>query len=231
MFLNFFEKNYIKIKNNMKDFEKYLISKKIPQSYIKYHKNNVSPIISDDRTGGYVDVFTKLLDDRILFLSGEIDDMLCDILKAQLIYLEQLDPNKDINLYINSPGGSVYDGLGLLDTIEYIKPDVCTINTGLAASMGAIILCSGAKGKRKSLKRSRVMIHQPSGFLGFSQAIEIEIEAKEINHLKKELYTIISENTGQDYDKVLKDGDRDYWLSAKEAKDYGIIDEIIYKRK
>lgn len=216
----------------MKDIEKYLISKKIPQSYIKYYKNNVSPIISDDRTGGYVDVFTKLLDDRILFLSGEIDDMLCDILKAQLLYLEQLDPNKDIFLYINSPGGDVYSGLSLVDTIEYIKPDVCTINTGLAASMGAIILCSGAKGKRKSLKRSRVMIHQPMSFLGnFLQATEIEIEAKEINHLKKELYNIISENTGQEYEKVVKDGDRDYWLSAKDAKDYGIIDEIIYKRK
>jgi ATP-dependent Clp protease protease subunit len=216
----------------MTDIEKYLISKKIPQSYIKYHKNNVSPIISDDRTGGYIDVFTKLLDDRILFLSGEIDDMLCDILKAQLLYLEQLDPNKDISLYINSPGGSVYDGLSLVDTMEYIKPNICTINTGLAASMGAIILCSGSKGKRKSLKRSRVMIHQPMSFLGnYLQAIEIEIEAKEINHLKKELYTIISENTGQEYNKVLKDGDRDYWLSAKDAKDYGIIDEIIYKRK
>lgn len=216
----------------MTDIEKYLLSKKIPQSYIKYHKNNISPIISDDRTGGYVDVFTKLLDDRILFLSGEIDDMLCDILKAQLLYLEQLEPNKDISLYINSPGGDVYSGLSLVDTIEYIKPDVCTINTGLAASMGAIILCSGAKGKRKSLKRSRVMIHQPMSFLGnFLQATEIDIEAKEINHLKKELYNIISENTGQEYEKVVKDGDRDYWLSAKDAKDYGIIDEIIYKRK
>jgi ATP-dependent Clp protease protease subunit len=145
--------------------------------------------------------------------------------------LESIDSEEDITLYINSPGGSVYDGLGLLDIMEYIKPEIGTINTGLAASMAAIILSSGAKGKRKALKRSRTMIHQPLGFGGWSQASDMEIEAREINELKKQLYEIISENTGQVYDKVHKDGDRDYWMSAHDAKKYGMIDEILTKRK
>jgi ATP-dependent Clp protease, protease subunit len=135
-------------------------------------------------------------------------------------------------MYINSPGGSVYDGLGLLDFMEYIKPDVSTINTGLAASMGAVILCSGKKGKRKAMKRSRTMIHQPMTGMGFwMQASDVEIEAKEVNSIKKELYEIISEKTGQPYDKVNKDSDRDYWMTSQEAKKYGMIDEIIKKRK
>jgi ATP-dependent Clp protease protease subunit len=141
--------------------------------------------------------------------------------------LEQLDNKKDIKIYLDSPGGSVYSGLGLLDTVEYIKPDVITINTGLAASMAAVILCSGTKGKRKALKRSRTMIHQPLGYLGFSQASDIEIDAKEINSLKKELHQIISDKTGQIYEKVEKDSDRDYWMNAEEALKYGMIDEII----
>jgi ATP-dependent Clp protease protease subunit len=152
---------------------------------------------------------------------------ICNIVKAQLLYLEQLDSEKDIKIYIDSPGGSVYSGLGLLDTMEYIKPDIVTVNTGLAASMAAVLLCSGAKGKRKALKRSRTMIHQPLGYLGFAQASDFEIDAKEINSLKRELYEIISERTGKSYERVEKDSDRDYWMTAEEALKYGMIDEII----
>jgi len=196
----------------------------------RYHKSLTNYVISNENHT-LVDIHAKLLEDRILFLTGEIDDWMCDIIKAQLLYLEQIEPNSDINIYINSPGGSVYAGLGLLDTIEYIKPDISTINTGLAASMAAVILCSGAKGKRKSLKRSRTMIHQPmTGFGSYTQASDMEIEAKQINSLKKELYEIISEKTGQTYENVYKNGDRDYWMSATEAKKYGMIDEILIKR-
>ena len=142
-----------------------------------------------------------------------------------------MDDEKDIKIYIDSPGGSVYSGLGLLDTMEYIKPDIVTINTGLAASMAAVLLCCGADGKRKSLKRARTMIHQPlAGFGGYLQASDIEIDAKEINSLKKELHSIISDRTGKPYDRVEKDSDRDYWMTAEEALSYGMIDEII-KRK
>jgi ATP-dependent Clp protease protease subunit len=177
------------------------------------------------------DVFNRLLRDRIIILSGDIETNICELIKANLLYLESLDSKEDITIYINSPGGSVYDGLGLLDIMEYIKPEIATINTGLAASMAAIILCCGNKGKRKALKRSRTMIHQPMmGFGGYSQASDIEIDAKEINLLKKELYEIISEKSGQTYSKVEKDGDRDYWLSAIEAKKYGMIDDILIKR-
>lgn len=194
-----------------------------------YHKNLTNYVVSNENQT-LIDIHAKLLEDRIIFLTGEIDDWMCDVIKAQLLYLEQIDPNSDISIYINSGGGSVYSGLGLLDTMEYIKPDISTINTGLAASMAAVILCSGTKGKRKSLKRSRTMIHQPLGYTGFAQASDMEIEAKQINSLKKELYEIISEKTGQPYEKVSKDGDRDYWMSAQESKKYGMIDEILIKR-
>jgi ATP-dependent Clp protease protease subunit len=142
-----------------------------------------------------------------------------------------MESDKDIKIYIDSGGGSVYSGLGLLDVMDFVKPDISTVNTGLAASMAAVILCSGTKGKRKALRRSRTMIHQPSTYSGYSQATDIEIEAKEINSIKRELYEIISENTGQTYDKVYKDSERDYWLNSNEAKKYGLIDEIIQKRK
>jgi ATP-dependent Clp protease protease subunit len=177
-----------------------------------------------------IDIFSKLIDNRIIFLCTEMESDICNIIKAQLLYLEQQDPERDIKIYIDSPGGSVYSGLGLLDTMDYIKPDIMTINTGLAASMAAVLLCSGADGKRKALKRSRTMIHQPLGYLGFAQASDFEIDAKEINSLKKELYEIISNRTGQDFDKVYKDSDRDYWMTAEEALKYGMIDEIV-KRK
>jgi ATP-dependent Clp protease protease subunit len=213
------------------DFQKYLKSKKINSEIISIYNKNNSQFLDDGLMFPH-DVFNRLLKERIIILSGEIDTHLCELVKANLLYLESIDDKEDITIYVNSPGGSVYDGLGLLDIMEYVKPDICTINTGLAASMGAIILCSGTKGKRKSLKRSRVMIHQPLSFGSWmQQASDMEIEAKEINHLKKELYEIISENSGQNYDKVQKDGDRDYWMSATEAKSYGMIDKILTKRK
>jgi ATP-dependent Clp protease protease subunit len=218
-----------------KDFNKYLLSQSISSTsqdayFKKLQKLNSTPLLLESN-GMSVDIFSKLLEDRIIFLSTEIDDYVCNIIKAQLMYLESLD-DEDIEIYIDSPGGSVYSGLGLLDVMDYVKPDIVTMNTGLAASMAAVILCSGTKGKRKSLKRSRTMIHQPmTGFGSYAQASDMEIEAKEINSLKKELYEIISENTGQKYDNVYKDGDRDYWMTATEAKKYGMVDEIIIKRK
>jgi ATP-dependent Clp protease protease subunit len=199
--------------------------------YDSYSKVNTTQHILDDVSEGImVDIFSKLLDSRIIFLSTEMESDICNIVKAQLLYLEQLDSEKDIKIYIDSPGGSVYSGLGLLDTMEYINPDIVTINTGLAASMAAVLLCSGTKGKRKALKRSRTMIHQPLGYLGFAQASDFEIDAKEINSLKKELYEIISERTGQEFNKVFKDSDRDYWMTSEEALKYGMIDEVV-KRK
>jgi ATP-dependent Clp protease protease subunit len=214
-----------------KDFNKYLLSQSISTTsqdayFKKLQKLNSTPLLLESN-GMSVDIFSKLLEDRIIFLSTEIDDYVCNIIKAQLMYLESLD-DEDIEIYIDSPGGS---GLGLLDVMDYVKPDIVTMNTGLAASMAAVILCSGTKGKRKSLKRSRTMIHQPLGYGGYAQASDMEIEAKEINSLKKELYEIISERTGQTYDKVYKDSDRDYWMTAQDSKKYGMIDEIIIKRK
>lgn len=217
-----------------KDFENYLtkhhrISSTFVDSY-RLKSNSTHHIIDDSTDGIMVDIFSKLISNRIIFLSTEMDSDICNIIKAQLLYLEQMDSEKDIKIYIDSPGGSVYSGLGLLDTMEYIKPDIVTINTGLAASMAAILLCNGTKGKRKALKRSRTMIHQPLGYLGFAQASDFEIDAKEINSLKKELYEIISNGTGQSSKKVEQDADRDYWMTAKEALEYGMIDEIIKKK-
>ncbi len=217
-----------------KDFNKYLLSQSITSTsqdayFKKLQKLNSTPLLLESN-GMSVDIFSKLLEDRIIFLSTEIDDYVCNIIKAQLLYLE-MESDEEIQIYIDSPGGSVYSGLGLLDVMDYVTPDIVTINTGLAASMAAVVLCSGAKGKRKSLKRSRTMIHQPLSYAGYAQASDLEIEAKEINSLKKELYEIISEKTGQTYDKVHKDSDRDYWMTAQEAKKYGMIDEIILKRK
>jgi ATP-dependent Clp protease protease subunit len=217
------------------DFKKYAtrhrgINSLLIDDYNKY-QNNTGQIIDDISGGMVVDVFSKLVEHRIIFLSTDTDADICNIIKAQLLYLEQMDDNEDIVINIDSSGGSVYSGLGLIDTIEYVKCDVSTINTGIAASMAAVILCSGADGKRKSLKRSKTMIHQPLGYTGYAQASDIEIDAKHINELKSDLYKIISEKTGQPYDKVHKDSDRDYWMSAEEAKKYGMIDEVIFKRK
>jgi ATP-dependent Clp protease protease subunit len=172
-----------------------------------------------------------LLDERIVLVSGELDEWLCEYVKTSTLYLETLSDD-DIKYYVNSPGGSVYYSLGVLDVMEFVRPDIITVNTGLAASMGAVLLCSGTKGKRRSLRRARVMIHQPLAFGSFvQQASDMEIEAREINSLKRELYEIISEKSGQPYEKVYMDGDRDYWMTSQDALAYGMIDEIIIPEK
>ena len=175
-----------------------------------------------------MDVFSRLMMDRIIFLGTAIDDYVANIITAQLLFLESMDVNRDIQIYINSPGGSVYAGLGIYDTIQYIQSDVATICTGMAASMGAVLLCAGADGKRTGLKHSRVMIHQPLGGAQ-GQASDIEITAREIQKLKKELYEIISHHAKKDYKQVWKDGDRDYWMTSEEAKEYGMIDEVLVR--
>jgi ATP-dependent Clp protease protease subunit len=177
-----------------------------------------------------MDVFSRLMMDRIIFLGTGINDQVANIVQAQLLFLESADASKDIQIYINSPGGSVYAGLGIYDTMQFIKPDVATICTGIAASMAAVLLCAGEKGKRSGLTHSRVMIHQPlSGAQG--QASDIEIAAKEVLKIKEELYNIISNHSGQTYDKVYQDSDRDYWMKAAQAKEYGMIDEILVREK
>ena len=176
----------------------------------------------------FFDVFSRLMMDRIIFMGTAINDQVANIIQAQLLFLESTDSSKDIQIYINSPGGSVYAGLGIYDTMQLIKPDVATICTGMAASMGAVLLCAGQKGKRSGLTHSRVMIHQPLGGAQ-GQASDIEITTREILSLKEELYKIISKHTGQDYEKVYADSDRDYWMKAKKALEYGMIDEILTK--
>jgi len=173
-----------------------------------------------------IDVFSRLIMDRIIFLGTQVDDFIANIITAQLLFLESSDAKKDILLYINSPGGSVYAGLGIYDTMQYVKPDVATICTGLAASMGAVLLCGGAKGKRSALPHARVMIHQPLGGAQ-GQASDIEITAREILKLKKELYDIIALHSGKTYQEVHDNSDRDYWMKADEAKEYGLIDEVL----
>ncbi len=177
-----------------------------------------------------MDVFSRLMMDRIIFLGTGVSDQVANIVQAQLLFLASADSSKDIQIYINSPGGSVYAGLGIYDTMQFIKPDVATICTGMAASMSAVLLCAGEKGKRSGLKHSRVMIHQPmSGAQG--QASDIEIAANEVLKLRDELYEIISRHSGQTFDKVYEDSDRDYWMKAKEAMEYGMIDEILERDK
>jgi ATP-dependent Clp protease, protease subunit len=211
-----------------KDYQKFLKSKNINNEMLNNYSNLITPF-SDELSNH--NVFDKLLNERIIFLIGEIDYYNTELIKANLLYLDSIS-NEDITIYINSGGGDVYSGLGLLDTMDYVNSDIKTINTGLAASMAAVILCSGERGKRKALSRSRTMIHQPMAIGGWvQQASDIEIEAKEVNHLKSELYEIISEKTVQSYDKVYKDGDRDYWMSSKDALKYGMIDEIVTRRK
>ena len=176
------------------------------------------------------DVFSRLMMDRIIFMGTGINDQVANIVQAQLLFLESTDSTKDISIYINSPGGSVYAGLGIYDTMQFIKPDVATICTGIAASMAAVLLCAGEKGKRSGLTHSRVMIHQPlSGVQG--QASDIEIAAKEVLKLKDELYHIIANHSGQTFDKVYEDSDRDYWMKAEVAKEYGMIDEILVRER
>ncbi|ULQ58444.1 ATP-dependent Clp protease proteolytic subunit [Flavihumibacter rivuli] len=174
-----------------------------------------------------MDVYSRLMMDRIIFLGYPINDEVANIVTAQLLFLESTDRTRDIQIYINSPGGSVYAGLGIYDTMQFITPDVATICIGMAASMGAVLMCAGTKGKRTALKHSRIMMHQPSGAIG-GQASDIEITVNEIKKLKKELYEIISSHTGKPVKQVEKDCDRDYWLTSTEAKEYGLVDEVLF---
>ena len=186
------------------------------------------PVVDDGRS--QKDVISRLLQDRIILLGQGVDDEIANVLVAQLLYLANEDPTKDITLYINSPGGSVSAGMAIYDTMQYVPCDVATVCFGMAASMGAVLLCAGEKGKRTGLKHSRVMIHQPLGGAR-GQASDIEITAREIQKLKKELYDIIASHSGKTYDDVWKDSDRDYWMIASEAKAYGMIDEVLEKKK
>lgn len=192
----------------------------------------ISPTIIEERklNVAQMDVFSRLMMDRIIFLGTQVDDYTANVIQAQLLYLDSADPGKDVSIYVNSPGGSVYAGLGIYDTMQYIQSDVSTICTGMAASMAAVLLVAGQKGKRFALKHSRVMIHQPMGGIQ-GQASDIEITSREILKLKKELYTIISEHSGQSYDKVYADSDRDYWMTSDEALKYGMIDKVLEKAK
>ena len=192
--------------------------------------SSMTPYIIEERqmNVAQMDVFSRLMMDRIIFLGTAINDSIANIIQAQLLFLESVDKSKDIQIYINSPGGGVYAGLGIYDTMQFIQPDVATICTGIAASMAAVLLCAGEKGKRSGLTHSRVMIHQPLGGAQ-GQASDIEITAREILKLKKELYDIIANHSGQKYDKVHEDSDRDYWMKSNEAKNYGMIDEILTK--
>ncbi len=204
-------------------------------SYDKYTSvlnSYISPTIIEERQMNVasMDVFSRLMMDRIIFLGTGINDYVANIIQAQLLFLESVDAKKDIQIYLNSPGGGVYAGLGIYDTMQYIAPDVATICTGMAASMGAVLLCAGTAGKRTALKHSRVMIHQPLGGAQ-GQASDMEITVREIMKLKNELYTIISNHSGKPIKDVEKDSDRDYWMTSTEAKEYGMIDEVLIKEK
>ena len=215
-----------------KDFRKFAMSKSgissmVLDDVIKSQNQYLNPYILEERQLNVtqMDVFSRLMMDRIIFLGTPIDDYTANTLQAQLLYLDSTDSGKDISIYINSPGGSVYAGLGIYDTMQYIQSDVSTFCTGMAASMAAVLLVAGAEGKRFGLPHSRVMIHQPMGGAQ-GQASDIEITAREIQKLKRELYTIIAEHSHTEFDKVWADSDRDYWMTAQEALDYGMIDKI-----
>ncbi|MBL0046730.1 MAG: ATP-dependent Clp endopeptidase proteolytic subunit ClpP [Bacteroidetes bacterium] len=219
------------------EFEKYAVKHKgissaSLHSYASVYNDYISPTIIEERqlNVAQMDVFSRLMMDRIIFLGTGINEYVSNIIQAQLLFLQSVDAKKDIQIYLNSPGGSVYAGLGIYDTMQFIEPDVATICTGMAASMGAVLMCAGAKGKRSALKHARVMIHQPMGGAQ-GQASDIEITAREIQKLKKELYDIIAEHSGKDYETVWKDSDRDYWMTADEAKEYGMVDEVLTKKK
>lgn len=219
------------------EFEKYAtghlgISSLRLHNFQSVAQGYVSPTIIEERqlNVATMDVFSRLMMDRIIFLGAPIYDDAANIIQAQLLFLESVDPEKDIQIYVNSPGGSVSAGLGIYDTMQLIAPDVATICTGMAASMGAVLLAAGAAGKRSALPHSRVMIHQPLGGIQ-GQASDIEITAREILRTKRELYDILSLHTGQPIKKIERDADRDYWLSSEEAKAYGLIDEVLTKRE
>ena len=221
----------------MDDFKKFAtrhlgINSMVLDDVVKAENQYLNPYILEERQLNVtqMDVFSRLMMDRIIFLGTAIDDYTANTLQAQLLYLDSCDPGKDISIYINSPGGSVYAGLGIYDTMQFISSDVATICTGMAASMAAVLLVAGKEGKRAALTHSRVMIHQPMGGAQ-GQASDIEITAREIQKLKKELYTIIANHSHTDFDKVWADSDRDYWMTAEEAKDYGMIDKIMARKQ
>lgn len=217
----------------MTDFEKFAaLDRRISGNTLDRYSSYINPSIIEERklNVASMDVFSRLMMDRIIFLGVPIDDDVANIIQAQLLYLSSTDSKADISLYINTPGGSVSAGLGIYDTMQLIEPDVATICTGMAASMGAVLLCAGEKGKRSALPHSRVMIHQPLGGVN-GQASDILIEAKEIEKLRRELFEIISRHSGQPYEKVFADSDRNYWMDAPEALEYGMIDKILRSRK
>lgn len=219
------------------EFKKYA-TKHVGINSLTYHKyasvlnDYITPNIIEERrlNVASMDVFSRLMMDRIIFLGVPIDDDVANIIQAQLLFLESTDNEKDISIYMNSPGGSVYAGLGIYDTMQLVKPDVCTICTGMAASMAAVLMASGTKGKRSALPHSRIMIHQPMGGAQ-GQASDIEITAREIKKLRDELYTILANHTGNDFARIEKDSDRDYWMTAIEAKEYGMIDDVLQPTK
>ena len=221
---------------NSQEFRKFAIKDQgISGSIVDQYMGNIesmTPYIIEERPGNFraIDVFTRLISDRIIFMGTPVDDQIANIITAQLLFLESTDSKKDITMYINSPGGSVYAGLGIYDTMQYIKPDVGTLCTGLAASMGAVLLAGGHDGKRAALPHSRIMIHQPLGGAQ-GQASDIEITAKQILILKKELYDILAKHSGKKYEDIERDSDRDYWMRAPEAKEYGLIDEVLERTK
>ncbi|MFV0484255.1 MAG: ATP-dependent Clp endopeptidase proteolytic subunit ClpP [Bacteroidales bacterium] len=222
------------MKTSSEEFKKYA-TKHLGISSLSLHQyqsiyNSLTPAIVEERQLNVVamDVFSRLMMDRIIFLGTPIDDYIANVIQAQLLFLDSTDANKDIQIYVNSPGGSVYAGLGIYDTMQYISSDVATICTGMAASMGAVLLTAGEKGKRTALKHSRVMIHQPMGGAQ-GQASDIEITAREIGKLKIELYQIISSHSGKTIKQVEKDADRDYWMTSEEAMKYGMIDKVLEK--
>ncbi|MDX8338312.1 ATP-dependent Clp endopeptidase proteolytic subunit ClpP [Draconibacterium sp. IB214405] len=217
------------------EFKKYAtkhagISSLTMDRFTSAYGNYISPTIIEERqlNVASMDVFSRLMMDRIIFLGVPIDDTVANIIQAQLLFLESTDPSKDIQIYFNSPGGSVYAGLGIYDTMQYISADVATICTGMAASMAAVLMTAGQKGKRSALPHSRIMIHQPMGGAQ-GQASDIEITAREIKKIKNELYTILANHSGQTFEQIEKDSDRDYWMTSQEAVDYGMIDEILVR--
>ncbi len=215
------------------EFEKFAvkhrgISSNTLDSYTKHMVTAMTPNIIEERSlnVAVMDVYSRLMMDRIIFLGYPINDEVANIVTAQLLFLDSSDRTRDINMYINSPGGSVYSGLGVYDTIQYVTPDVATICIGVAASMACVLLGAGTKGKRAALKHSRIMMHQPSGAIG-GQASDIEITVAEIKKLKGELYEVISNHSGQSVERIEKDFDRDHWMTAAEAKEYGLVDEVL----
>ena len=219
----------------MNDFLKYAVSNGMNSMHVENAMNAsasyISPSILEERQLNVtqMDVFSRLMMDRIIFLGTEVNDYTANVIQAQLLYLDSVDSDRDISIYLNTPGGSVYAGLGIYDTMQFIRSRVATICTGMAASMGAVLLVAGEKGMRAALPHSRVMIHQPLGGIQ-GQASDIEITAREILKLKDELYQIISDHSGQTMDKIRQDADRDYWMTAKEALEYGMIDKVYSKK-